>query len=184
MLPPPPIFITGGERRSGHRCFVWYFVWQVERAGEEEPHERSLLGELEAGLIAVEEGQGGRRSEFLEGRGHLSNRIGGGGRVGGGGVGGVVDHAGFNGPRVTEAPRGSGDLFDGIGFQVIGRLQAFHVMGEEFIERLNGFRLEDEAASEQPVADGVAGRTLPAFGGDRILRASAIGAGSENSSEG
>jgi hypothetical protein len=125
------------------------FVWQAG-AEEEQIVEGALVHHVEARLVAMHEGEGGGVGEALES---------GGDAVDGGDCGGIrgngVEHAGLDGPGTAHAP-GSGDhLFDESEFQTADGAESLDVQIEKSLKRLGRFVLENQAAGQEAVDQGV-----------------------------
>ena len=126
------------------------FVWQgvVGQSGglgygetqDEEVVEGALVHEVEAGFVAVDEGDGGAFGEAGEGIGHTVEG-------GSGGLGGdlLIEEAGFEGPGAAQAPIGCGHVLNHAEFQAAGGLEVGNVVGEQGGEGLGTFVLEDYA---------------------------------------
>ena len=141
--------------------------------------ETALIHKVEAGLIAMEEGEFGGGGEPGEGGGDAAELVG-----GVLGVDGVVEEAGFDGPGAAHAPVGGGHFLDHAELDPVGGGEAVEVVREQSLERLARFVAEDYAIGEQAVADGIlAGDFALAFGGDRASGFGSIGSGRKNSSE-
>jgi hypothetical protein len=76
------------------------------------------------------------------------------------GVGGVFEQAGFDGPGAAHAPVRGNHFLDHAEFHAIRGLEAVQVLGQQGFEGCAGFLIQDDAAGEQAVADGVLGRAL------------------------
>ena len=81
-----------GNGTDGARSDLVRFVWHGGGPQEEEVVKRPLVVEMETGLVAVHEGEGGLGGELIEGVGHAIEGIGGG--LGGGFI---FEHTGFDG---------------------------------------------------------------------------------------
>ena len=164
------------------------FVWQgvVGQSGglgygetqDEEVVEGALVHEVEAGFVAVDEGDGGAFGEAGKG---ISHAIEG----GTGGLGGdlLIEEACFEGPGAAQAPIGCSHVLDHAEFQAVGGLEAGNVVGEQGSEGLGTFVLEDYTTGEEPMAEGVAGRALLALRGFGAAGEISVGARCANASE-
>ncbi len=140
--------------------------------------EGALVDAMEAGFVAVHEGEAGVGGGVGEGGGHAIDFV-----AGGLSFCVVLKDAGFEGPGAAHAPVGSRHFLDETELEAIGGLEAVEVLGEEGIEGCARFVFHDDAASQEAVADGVLGRAAFSFGGSRSTRAGAVGAGCESQSE-
>ena len=132
--------------------------------------EGALIVEVEAGLVAVHEAEGGSGGEICEGVGQAIERVA--GRLGGGFI---FEQTGFDGPGAAEAPVGGDHLLDHAELHAIGGLEAIEVVFQDGLEALGRFVVHDDLAGEQAMAEGVLRRTPFALGGDGTDGASAIG---------
>jgi hypothetical protein len=164
-----------GVRLSGNGI---RFVSHGEGAQEQEVVERALVDEVEAGFVTVyesERGGGGERGEGgSDGADGVGLAL---------GVGGVFEQAGFDGPSAAHAPVRGNHFLDHAEFHAIGGLEAVEVLGQQIFEGCAGFLIQDDAAGEQAVADGVLGRAMLPLRRGRTLRAGSVGARSQNASE-
>ena len=103
--------------------FVWWGV--VGEAEDEDVVERALVHEVEAGFVAVEEGNGRAVGEGGEGIGDAVE-----GGTGGLGGGLPVQEAGFHGPGPAQAPIGGSHVLDHAKFEAIGGPEVTDVVGE------------------------------------------------------
>lgn len=136
--------------------------------------EGPLVQHVEAGFIAVHEVQGGGIGEGLEGGSDTVD-----GRKGDGGFDGI-EHASFDGPGAAHAPGGTDHFLDEAELDVVGGLEAVDVGGKEGLEGFAGLVIEDEAAGEESVNEGVLGRMLLADFGDGAMRGLTVRPGCEN----
>jgi hypothetical protein len=97
-----------------------------------------------AGLVTVQEAEGGCGGEVGEGFGHAIQRVG-----GCLGFGFVFEEAGFDGPGAAEAPVGSDHLFDHTELHAIGGLETREVVTQDGFETLRGFIAHDAMFDEQ-----------------------------------
>jgi len=163
------------------------FVWYGEGArdgggggdGTHEDHvvKGALVHEMKAGFVAVEEGEAGVGGGVGEGLGQAIQG------VAGGLAGGIVlEEAGFDGPGAAQAPGSGGHFLDDTDLDTILGRETVEVLGGEGIEALAAFLLENDAAGEQAMAQGVAGRGELAFGCSGTARAEAVGTGGKDTS--
>jgi hypothetical protein len=156
--------------------FVWY-----RGAQQKQVVQGALVDHVEAGLITMEQREGGGFRQALEGRRDARERLGGG--IGIGGSRGGVDQLGFDGPGAAHAPTGGHHFLHHPEFEGAGGLELLYVLGQESLERLGGFVVEDEPAGKEAVAQGVLRRAQFAGGGGRTFGTAAVGAGGLDSSE-
>ena len=137
--------------------FVWYSGrWGVEREGfaeEEDVAEGALVDHVEAGFVAVEEGEVGK---------------------GGGGGRGCRHGLGFVGPGATHAPVGDAHLFDHGEFDSVHYTEAVEMLVDKALEAFFGFAGEQDGLGEETVLAGVLRGSLFAFGCDRAARVTAV----------
>ena len=136
--------------------------------------ESALVDAMEAGFVAVHEGEAGVGGGIGEGGGHAVDFV-----AGGLSFGVVLKDAGFEGPGAAHAPVGSRHFLDETELEGIGGLEAFEVLGEEGFEGGAGLVFHDDAAGQEAVASGVLGRAAFSLGGSRSTRAGAVGTGRE-----
>lgn len=139
----------------------------------------ALVHEVEAGFVAVKEGEFGRGGLPAESGGDagdiVARRL----------VGKGFRHESvFDSPGAAETPVGGGHLFDHAELDPIDGIEAFDVLGEQFGEAIDGFTGENHAIGEEAMADGVLRRTAFAVGGLRAAGESTVGTRGENSSKG
>lgn len=140
--------------------------------------EGSLIGEVEAGLVAVHEAEGMFPGEILECRRHAIQPV-----TGFLGRDLLLEHAGFEGPGAAQAPVRRDHFLNHAEFHAIGGSKAFQVLLQEGIESFGRFILQEGAAGEQAMSDSVLRRPqLPCLG-DRTPGTGAVGPGRLNSSE-
>jgi hypothetical protein len=125
---------------------------------------------MKAGLVTVQEAEGGFGGEVVEGVGDAIERI------GGSLVGGFIfEQAGFDGQGAAETPVSSDHLLDQAVLHAIGGLKAIEVVIHDSLETFGRFIAHDDLAGEQAMAGGIFRRTPLALGGDRPGGARAIG---------
>jgi hypothetical protein len=134
--------------------------------------EGALVDGVEAGLIAMDEGQLGARGDGPEGGGEAADLVAG-GLLGDG----VVDDAGFDGPGAPDAPTGGEHFFEQAVLDAASGTEAVHELVVHLAEAFGELIGEDQTLSEQAMADGVLRGTGFTLGRDRTTRASAVGAG-------
>ena len=117
--------------------------------------EGALADVVEAGLIAMQEGEVGCGGQVGESAGNAADCV-----AGLAGMDGVVVEAGFDGPGAAHAPEGGGHFLDDAEFDVVGGAVAVDVLGQEDVEVLAGLGAQDDALGEKAVADGVEGRSF------------------------
>jgi hypothetical protein len=161
------------------------FVWKIcgwvggggDGAEEEEGVEGAVVHHLEAGFVAVHEG------EWVG--------VGGFGEAGGDAVelvafdlGGdlVIEGAGFEGPTAAETPGGGNHLLDQAVFDFVNGLEAGEMLLDEVVEAFAGFGFEDATFREQAVADGVARGARFAGKSDGATGLAAVGARGDEAS--
>jgi hypothetical protein len=156
------------------------FVWQLRgrrggSAEEEQVVESALEDAVEAGLVAVDEGQ--IRRAFGEGGGDAAELV-------AGPVGhAVFEDAGLDGPGAALAPAGGDHLLDGAELDVVDRAEPFEELSEKLAEAVAVLVGEDDLGGEEPVADGVPRRFAFSFGCFRSPRACAVGTSGEDLSK-
>jgi hypothetical protein len=134
---------------------------------------------VEAGLIAMQEGEVGCGGQVGESAGNAADCV-----AGLAGVDGVVVEAGFDGPDAAHAPEGGGHFLDDAELDVVGGAVAVDVLGHEDVEVLARLVGQNDALGEKAVADGVEGRSLFSRGRGGALRAGTVGAGGKDSFQG
>ena len=87
--------------------------------------EGALADVVEAGLVAMQEGELGSEGEVGESAGNAADFV-----AGLAGVDGVVEEAGFDGPEAAQAPEGGGHFLDHAEFDVVGGAVAVEVLGQ------------------------------------------------------
>jgi len=107
----------------------------------------SLIHHVEAGLVAVNQGEFRGRGEFAE-RGRDTGDIVA-GRFGGKTF---LEKAVLDGPEAAQAPVGGGHFLDHAELDAIQGAEMFDVLREEILEGLAGFALEDHAIGQEAVA--------------------------------
>ncbi len=125
---------------------------------------------MKAGLVTVQEGEGGFGGEVLEGIGYTIEGI-----WGSLGSGLIFEQPGFDGPGAAQAPVRSDHLLDHAQLHAIGGADASDVFGDDGRETFGRFIAHDDLFREQAVAEGILRRTLFALGGKWTLGAGAIG---------
>jgi hypothetical protein len=148
------------------------FVWHTGFSQHKQVPQGALVHAVQAGFIAVDEADGLGRGEIFKGGGEAADFVGA-GLV----IHVVLEHAGFDGPGAAHAPVGTDHLLDEAELDAIGGPEAVQVEVEEGFEAFAFLVLEDDAAGEQAMAQGVLSGTALAFGRDRAVGAGAIGAG-------
>ena len=140
--------------------------------------EGALIHEVEAGFVAVDEGQGGAIGETREGVGHAVE-------VASRGLSGglFVDEAGFDGPGAAQTPMGCDHLLDHGEFQAGGRPQVVDVVGKRGSEGFRTFVFQDHTLSQQAVAASVLSGALFPLRGERAVGESSVGAISEHAAK-
>src|ERR1035438_8022381 len=154
------------------------FVWYGDGTQEQDVIQRALIVEMKAGLVTVDEADGGLFGEILEGDGEAIERVG--GLLGGGFI---FEQAGFDGQGAAETPVGGDHLLHHEELHAIGGLEASEVVIHGRLETFGRFILHNDLVGEQAMAGGILSRTPLALGGDRTDGASAIRAGRKNASE-
>jgi len=149
------------------------FVWHWSFAEEEEVGKGALVHAVDAGLIAMDEGELGTLCEGGVGSGHgLTGRL-----VRGPRGGGIIDELGFDGPAAALAPDGDGEFFDEGELDGVRGLEPFDEVVEMGLEALGGLEAEDGVLGQKAVTKGVGGGTRFAWGCNGSPGAGAIGAG-------
>jgi hypothetical protein len=87
--------------------------------------EGALADVVEAGLIAMQEGELGRGGQIGESGGQAVDFV-----AGLAGVDGVVVEAGFDGPGAAQSPEGGDHFLDHAEFDVVGGAVAVDVLGQ------------------------------------------------------
>ena len=147
------------------------FVWQIGLHGEEHA-QGAVEHAVEAGLVAIEERQGGGRSQFEEGVGEGLAA----------GLTALATHAVgeeliFDDPGTAETPIGGGHLLDHAEFELIGGSESLQIIRESCLEAIRRFVREDNAlGGEQAVLECILRDAAFTFGSDRAAGASAVGA--------
>ena len=117
--------------------------------------EGALADVVEAGLIAMQEGEVGCGGQVGESAGDAADLV-----AGLAGVDGVVEEVGFDGPGAAHAPEGGGHFLDDAELDVVDGAVAVEVLAHEDVEVLAGLVFQDDAPGELAVSDGVEGRSL------------------------
>jgi hypothetical protein len=115
--------------------------------------EGALAHVVEAGLIAMEEGELGRGGQPGEGGGQAADSVA--GRLV---VDGLREHVGFNGPGAAQTPEGGDHFLDDAELDVVDGVVELDVLVHEDVEAGAGLGGQDHALGEKAVADGVEGR--------------------------
>jgi hypothetical protein len=148
-----------------------------DSAQEEDVVEGTLVHQVEAGFVAVEQGQLRRRGELAE-RGGDAGAV----KTAGLGLHPGSHHLGFHGPGTAHSPPGGGHLLDHGLLDAIDGCEALHVLVEECVKALQGLAGEDYAVGQETVTDSVLGRAEFAFRGGRATGKTAVGLGRKLSS--
>jgi len=159
------------RRIGGRRIWGWRWVgcrFRPQSGGSfegqgfaelEDAAEGAVVHPVEAGFVAVEEG------EVLKDRGD------------GGEVGGIEDFGhgfGFESPGAAHAPVGGAHLFDHGEFDSVDVTEAREVLIDEVLKAFFGFAGKEECRSEEAVLAGVLRGSLFAFGSYRPPGAAAV----------
>jgi hypothetical protein len=142
--------------------------------------EGALIDHVETGFITMHQREGGGFRQALKGGGDASD--GGSGRVGSGG--GFSEQMGLDGPGAAGAPPGGDHFLDQAELEAIDGLETLDVMSEDGLKGFRRFVVEDQAAGQEAVAQGILGGCEFARSGDRTLGAGTVDAGGIDSSEG
>ena len=119
----------------------------------------ALIHTVEAGLIAMQEGQLGGVGEGGEGGGDAGDLA-----AGLGGFDALIEEAGLDGPGAAKAPESGRHFLDHAAFDAIGGAEFPDVLGNHQIEVRGGLIGEDHLFGEQAMPEGVEGGAL--FAGD------------------
>jgi len=140
-------------------------------AQDQQAVQGALMHDMEAGLVAVQEMECGAGGEVAESGGQA-------GEIAAGGLGlhGSFEHLGFHGPGAAETPGGGGHFFDEAELDVIDGSPLGDGDVEEFFECGGRFGADENLASEETVAAGVAGGMGLAGGGFGSGGESGVGA--------
>jgi len=133
--------------------------------------EGALVDAVEAGFVAVEEGEGLGGGHVFECGGEAVDFVG----AGVFGQEAVFEHAGFDCPGAAEAPVSGDHFFNEAVLDAIGGLEAFQMIVEDDVEGFLRFVIEHETAGEETVAERVFRRALFPLRRDRAAGAGAIG---------
>jgi len=139
---------------------------------DEEILEGALKHHVEAGFVAVEQGEFRRVVGAGEAGGHAVQGTG--GRVG---RRDGIEEAVFDGPRAAHAPEGGDHLFDHADFDGVEGIEAVEIGTEESLKCFIGFVVEHDEFGEEPVTQGVPGGEAFAAGSFWPAGERAVGAG-------
>ena len=148
------------------------FVWHSRVSQQKDVLQAALIHIVEAGFIAVEEGEATGTVRVLEGGSEEAGSI---ARVGD--VEAAVEALGFDGPGAADAPLGDDHFLNDGELDAVGGLKAVDVVGEDFLKTGWRFVIQPDDFGEQSVAAGVLGRQALAGLRDRASGAGAVGAG-------
>ena len=148
------------------------FLWHARFSEQKDVSEAALIHVVEAGFIAVKEGEGAGIGFVFEG-------VAEGGEVTAGvrSAEAAVQQVGFDAPGAAHAPVGGDHFFYDAELDGIGGLEAFDVLVESLLYAGFGFEVQPDELSEQAVAEGVLGGDLLAGVRDRAVGEGAVGAG-------
>ncbi|MGD0498570.1 MAG: hypothetical protein ABSC23_09065 [Bryobacteraceae bacterium] len=145
---------------------------------EQQVAKGAFVDTLQASLVTVNEAEGPGSRKGTDGSGHTAVEM---------ALGilrhAVVNEAGLAGPSAAETPVGSHHLLDGGEFEVIDGAEPVKALGQEGLEVLTGFVVEDHAAGKQTVTQGILRRVAFPFRSDRTTGAGAVGPRGDNSLE-
>ena len=120
-----------------------------------------MVDAVEAGLVAMEEGEVGGGGEAGEGGGEAAELV-------------VVlvlageavfEEAAFDGPEAAHAPVGGGHFLDHPELDAVDGVEVLEVRGDQGVELGAGFAAHDDTIGEEAVAHGIRRRTaLPLRG--------------------
>ena len=141
--------------------------------------ESALVHEVEAGFVAVEEGEIWRSGQIGESVGEaadlVSRRAGLFGQA-------VLEDAFLDSPGAAHAPISGCHFLDHAEFDAVDWPEALQMLGEKGFESGGRLVFEDDAIGEEAVAQRVEGGTAFALGGLGAFREGSVGAGSADSS--
>ena len=123
-------------------------------AEEEEVVEAALIDAVEAGLVAMEEGELGGGGEGGEGGGEAAELVG--VLVLAGEA--VFEEAAFDGPEAAHAPVGGGHFLDHAEFDAVDGFETLEVSGDQGVELGAGLGAHEDRIGEEAVAEGIGGR--------------------------
>ncbi len=123
----------------------------ADGAKKQQVAERALVHGVEAGLVAVQQGERARAGKRTECAGYAVERFGGALLSYG-----LVHQASFDGPGAAEAPVRRSHLLDHPKLDAVGGLKAFEVLIEEGAKAFRGFVFKNNGAGQQSVANRVA----------------------------
>jgi hypothetical protein len=155
------------------------FVWHAWSLQQEQVLHGAVVHAVEAGFVAVEQGEAVGIVGALEGGSHEAGSV-----AGIRDVEALVQQVGFDGPGAAHAPPGGAHFFDEAELDAIGWLEAGEVVGHDLLEAFGIFVLEEYDAGEQGVAARVLGRDVFTGLRGRAVGACAVGAGGLDSSYG
>ena len=138
------------------------FVWYIRGTQDEEVLESALIHHMQAGFVAMDEGEGRSGGKFAEGGGNAAERV----TLGLSGEA-FVESIGFDGPETAKAPLGGSHFLDHAEFDGIGRVESLDVFLEKVLKALPGFALQHDAIGEEAVAEGILGRAAFPLGRNR-----------------
>ncbi len=131
-----------------------------------------MVHAVEAGFIAVDEGEGGGGGEGGEGAGDGLER---GQSFAGADL--LFEQAGFDGPEAMHAPVGGDHLLEEGGLDGIRVGEADEIVLDEGVEALRRFAADDDVAGESPMFERVPGGALFSFRSHGAAGAFAVGTG-------
>jgi hypothetical protein len=152
--------------------FLFFGRLQLLQGAHQDEIGMSALKDLvEALLVTVNEVEVRLRGSDCEGIGETGRLVG----IGGPGGNRVIRDTGLDCPQAALAPNGGEHLLDHAELDAVGGTEALDEVGEEGIEILARFALQEKALGQQAAADGIPRRTALFGRSDRPPGAGSIG---------